>query len=161
MWGVFLSPAGLCLDMFLTMRLNTSDGHKFGNRPIPEYLGDRSQSEDVRVPVVLFSLLLCFYLAGQLVSGVVMFELLLSLPPIWALLIITTVLLIYVVLGGAHADISADGQACLMLLLAGCGRIGWNWVLGIGREPSHPGWISSEPVQLPKPFTPGGPLSRW
>ena len=60
-----------------------------------------------------------FYLAGQLVSGLVMFEILLGLPPLWALIITTTVLLIYVVLGGAHADIIADGiQACLMLLVA-------------------------------------------
>ena len=119
MWGVFLGPAGLCLGMLLTMRLITSSGHKFGNRSIPEYLGDRYQSEGIRVLISLFSLLLCFYLAGQLVSGLVMFEILLGLPPFWALLITTTVLLIYVVLGGAHADIIADGiQACLMLLVA-------------------------------------------
>ena len=119
MWGVFLGPAGLCLGMLLTMRLITSSGHKFGNRSIPEYLGDRYQSEGIRVLVSLFSLLLCFYLAGQLVSGLVMFEILLGLPPLWALIITTTVLLIYVVLGGAHADIIADGiQACLMLLVA-------------------------------------------
>ena len=105
--------------MLLTMRLITSSGHKFGNRSIPEYLGDRYQSEGIRVLVSVFSLLLCFYLAGQLVSGLVMFEILLGLPPLWALIITTTVLLIYVVLVGAHADIIADGiQACLMLLVA-------------------------------------------
>ena len=119
MWGVFLGPAGLCLGMLLTMRLIAISGHRFGNRSIPEYLGDRYQSEGIRVLVSLFSLLLCFYLAGQLVSGLVMFEILLGLPPLWALIITTTVLLIYVVLGGAHADIIADGvQACLMLLVA-------------------------------------------
>ena len=119
MWGVFLGPAGLCVGMLLTMRLITRAGHRFGNRSIPEYLGDRYQSEGIRVLVSLFSLLLCFYLAGQLVSGLVMFEILLGLPPFWALLITTTVLLVYVVLGGAHADIIADGvQACMMLLVA-------------------------------------------
>ena len=119
MWTVFLTPVGLGLGMLLTMRLITSSGHKFGNRSIPEYLGDRYQSEGIRVLVSVFSLLLCFYLAGQLVSGLVMFEILLGLPPLWALIITTTVLLIYVVLGGAHADIIADGiQACLMLLVA-------------------------------------------
>ena len=119
MWGVFLGPAGLGLGMLLTMRLITQAGHRFGNRSIPEYLGDRYQSEGIRVLVSLFSLLLCFYLAGQLVSGLVMFEILLGMPPIWALIITTTVLLIYVVLGGAHADIIADGvQACMMLLVA-------------------------------------------
>ena len=119
LWGVFLGPAGLCLGMLLTMRLITLSGQRFGHRSIPEYLGDRYQSEGIRVLVSLFSLLLCFYLAGQLVSGLVMFEILLGLPPLWALIITTSVLLIYVVLGGAHADIIADGlQACLMLLVA-------------------------------------------
>ena len=120
MWGVFLTPIGLGLGMLVTIRLITRAGHRFGNRSIPEYLGDRYQSEGIRVLVSLFSLLLCFYLAGQLVSGLVMFEILLGLPPLWALIITTTVLLVYVVLGGAHADIIADGvQACMMLLVAG------------------------------------------
>ena len=67
----------------------------------------------------MFSLLLCFYLAGQLVSGLVMFEILLGLSPVWALGITAAVLLIYVVLGGAHADILTDGvQGCMMLLVA-------------------------------------------
>ena len=119
MWGIVLGPAGLCLGMLVTMRLIAASGHRFGNRSIPEYLGDRYQSEGIRVLVSLFSLLLCFYLAGQLVSGLVMFEMLLGLPPLWALGITTGVLLVYVVLGGAHADIIADGvQACMMLVVA-------------------------------------------
>ena len=64
MWTVFLTPVGLGLGMLLTMRLVTSSGHKFGNRSIPEYLGDRYQSEGIRVLVSLFSLLLCF-LSGR------------------------------------------------------------------------------------------------
>ena len=63
--------------------------------------------------------MLFFYLAGQLVSGLVMFEIMLGLSPLWALLITTSVLLIYVVLGGAHADILTDGvQGFMMLLVA-------------------------------------------
>jgi len=48
-----------------------------------------------------------------------MFEIMLGLSPGWALLITTLVLLIYVVMGGAHADILTDGfQGFMMLLLA-------------------------------------------
>ena len=101
------------------MRLIATSGNRFGNRSIPEYLGDRYQSESIRVLVAVFSLVLFFYLAGQLVSGLVMFEIMLGLSPLWALLITTTVLSIYVVLGGAHADILTDGvQGCMMLLVA-------------------------------------------
>ena len=118
-WGAFLYPTGVYLGVLIAMRLVTASGHRFGNRSIPEYLGDRYQSEGIRVLVAVFSLLLCFYLAGQLVSGLVMFEILLGLPAVWALGITATVLLVYVVLGGAHADILTDGvQGGMMLLVA-------------------------------------------
>ena len=91
------------------MRLIATAGNRFGNRSIPEYLGDRYQSEAIRIMVSILSLVLFFYLAGQLVSGVVMFEIMLGLDSDWALIITTVVLLTYVVLGGAHADILTDG----------------------------------------------------
>ena len=48
-----------------------------------------------------------------------MFEIMLGLNAEWALGITTLVLLFYVVLGGAHADILTDGfQGGLMLVLA-------------------------------------------
>lgn len=118
-WSNFLYPIGLYFGVLICMRLVATSGHKFGNRSIPEYLGDRYQSDGIRVLVALMSLILFFYLAGQLVSGLVMFEIMLGLSPGWALLITTLVLLFYVVLGGAHADILTDGiQGFMMLVLA-------------------------------------------
>ncbi len=118
-WGNFLYPIGVYFGILISMRLIATSGNRFGNRSIPEYLGDRYQSEGIRVLVALLSLVLFFYLAGQLVSGVVMFELMLGLDSDWALVITTLVLLFYVVLGGAHADILTDGvQGAMMLILA-------------------------------------------
>ena len=118
-WSNFLYPIGVYFGVLICMRLIATSGNRFGNRTIPEYLGDRYQSEGIRVLVSLLSLVLFFYLAGQLVSGVVMFELMLGLDSDWALIITTIVLLIYVVMGGAHADILTDGlQGAMMLLLA-------------------------------------------
>jgi Na+/proline symporter len=60
-----------------------------------------------------------FYLAGQLVAGLVMFEIMLGMPKLAALGITTVVLLAYVTFGGAHADILTDGaQGLLMVILA-------------------------------------------
>jgi Na+/proline symporter len=110
---------GLYFGVLICMRLIATSGNRFGNRSIPEYLGDRYQSEGIRVLVTIMSLVLMFYLAGQLVSGLVMFEVMLGLPKSWALIITTAVLLVYVVLGGAHADILTDGvQGFMMLALA-------------------------------------------
>ena len=118
-WSNFLYPAGVYLGVLISMRLVATSGNRFGNRSIPEYLGDRYQSEGVRVLVALLSLILFFYLAGQLVSGLVMFEIMLGLDQDWALIITTLVLLFYVVLGGAHADILTDGvQGAMMIVLA-------------------------------------------
>ena len=118
-WGNFLYPIGVYFGVLISMRLIASSGHRFGNRSIPEFLGDRYQSDGIRILVSVFSLVLFFYVAGQLVSGLVMFETMLGLQPIWALIITSSVLLVYVGLGGAHADILTDGiQGFLMLLLA-------------------------------------------
>ena len=118
-WGNFLYPIGVYTGVLICMRLIATAGNRFGNRSIPEYLGDRYQSDGIRIMVSVFSLILFFYLAGQLVSGLVMFEVMLGLSPAWALAITTTVLLFYVVMGGAHADIITDSvQGAMMLIIA-------------------------------------------
>ena len=118
-WLHFLYPIGVYVGILISMRLVATSGNRFGNRSIPEYLGDRYQSDAMRLMVSLLSLVLFFYLAGQLVSGVVMFEIMLGLDSSWALVITALVLLVYVVLGGAHADILTDGvQGAMMLALA-------------------------------------------
>ena len=118
-WSAFLYPLGVYVGVWICMRVVGNSGHEFGNRSIPEYLGSRYQSDAVRTMVSVFSLLLFFYLAGQLVSGIVMFELMLGVPPEWALATTTAVLMTYVVLGGAHADILTDGvQGFIMVTIA-------------------------------------------
>ena len=116
--GNILYPISLYFGVLVCMRLIATSGNRFGNRSIPEYLGDRYQSNGIRILVSIFSLMLLFYLAGQLVSGLVMFETMLGLSDAWALGITTVVLMVYVTMGGAHADILTDGvQGALMLIL--------------------------------------------
>lgn len=118
-WVLFLYPVGVYLGLLICMKLVARGGNAFGSRSIPEYLGDRYQSDGLRVLVAVFSLLLFFYLAGQLVSCLVMFQTMMGLSPLWAILITCGVLLVYVAAGGAHADIMTDGiQGMLMLALA-------------------------------------------
>ena len=81
MWSVFLYPIGVYLGVLICLKLVSNSGNEFGSRSIPEYLGQRYQSDLIRILVSLFSLSLFFYLAGQLVSGIVMFEIMLGLPP--------------------------------------------------------------------------------
>lgn len=118
-WLSFLYPIGIYLGVLICQRTVGRFGNAAGARSIPEYLGERYQSEALRISAAVFSLILLFYLAGQLVAGLVMFEIILGVPKGWAMMITTAVLLGYVTLGGAHADILTDGvQGLLMVILA-------------------------------------------
>ena len=118
-WYAVLYPIGVYVGVFICLKLVSSTGNRFGSRSIPEFLGERYQSDAVRILTAIFSLLLLFYLAGQLVAGLVMFERMLGLSAHWALLITTAVLLCYISLGGAHADILTDGvQGLLMVIVS-------------------------------------------
>ena len=119
MWFMFLYPLGLYTGVLICQHAIAHAGTSFGARSIPEYLGEKYQSDAIRIITSVYSLVLMFYLAGQLVSGLVMFETMLGLPLPMALGITTAVLAGYVVMGGAHADVFTDGvQGFLMVLLA-------------------------------------------
>lgn len=118
-WLAFLYPCGIYLGVLVCQRTIGDEGNANGSRSIPEYLGERYQSEALRVSAAVFSLLLLFYLAGQLVAGLVMFEIMLGVPKMLALVITAGVLMVYVTVGGAHADILTDGvQGFMMVALA-------------------------------------------
>jgi len=119
LWIAFCYPLGIYIGVMICQRTIGRYGNAAGARSIPEFLGERFRSEGMRLSAAVFSLILLFYLASQLVSGLVMFEMMLGLPQIWALIITTVVLLGYITLGGAHADILTDGvQGFLMVGLA-------------------------------------------
>ncbi|MEM1229791.1 MAG: sodium:solute symporter family protein [Pseudomonadota bacterium] len=161
-WSNFLYPMGLYFGVLICMRLVATAGNRFGNRSIPEYLGDRYQSDGIRVLVSVMSLVLFFYLAGQLVSGLVMFEILLGLSPGWALIITSAVLLVYVVLGGAHADILTDGiQGFMMLALAVLIIV--LFLMGYGLDgglASLTGALAAQDENLVTPLNSSSPLYR-
>ena len=122
LWIAFLYPLGLYAGILICQRTIGRYGNLAGTRSIPEFLGERYQSEALRISAAVFSLILLFYLSGQLVAGLIMFEMMLGLPRVWALAITTVVLLGYVTLGGAHADILTDGAQGLLMVVLGPGR---------------------------------------
>ncbi len=148
-WAVILYPLGTYLGVLICLRVVSNSGHRFGNRSIPEYLGSRYQSDWMRILVSVFSLLLFFYLAGQLVSGVVMFELMLGVSSEWALFITAAVLLVYVVLGGAHADILTDGVQGFLMVAIGAALM-FMFLLGFGVDGGFGGMIDNLRSQDPK-----------
>lgn len=137
LWLLIGYPVGTYIGVFICLRLVSRGGDQFGSRSIPQYLGDRYDSEAVRLIAAIFSLLLLTYLAGQLIAAIVMFEQMLGLSAPWALGITLLVLLLYVELGGSHADILTDGfQGAVMLMLAT--GLGVLFLVGYGIEGGFP-----------------------
>ena len=54
LWYAFTYPLGVYVGVLLCLKAVRRAGAKFGNRSIPEFLGDRFQSESLRVCVSLF-----------------------------------------------------------------------------------------------------------
>jgi len=119
LWYAFVYPIGVYLGLVVCLKGIRRAGATFGTRSMPEYLGDRFDSEALRLCVSLFSMLLLFYLAGQLLAGAVMFNKMMGIELLPALIVTAVIIMVYIVIGGAHADILTDGvQGALMLLLA-------------------------------------------
>jgi len=164
LWIAFLYPLGIYLGILLCQRTIGQYGNEKGVRSVPEYLGERYQSEALRLSVAVFSLILLFYLAGQLVSSLVMFEIMLGLPGIWAIILTTFILLAYITLGGAHADILTDGvQGLVMLILAVTITI--IFLLGVGTNDlgSLLDKLRSQDLHLLQLYNPATPItaSLW
>ena len=119
LWYAFVYPLGVYVGVLVCLVAIRRAGETFGSRSMPEYLGDRYNSDGLRLVAALFSMLLLFYLAGQLLAGAVMFYNFLGLDTFPALIVTAFILMFYVAMGGAHADILTDGvQGALMLILA-------------------------------------------
>jgi len=165
LWYALFYPLGVYCGVLICLHAIRRAGDSFGSRSIPEYLGDRYDSDALRILAALFSMLLLFYLAGQLLAGAVMFTSLLGLDTFPALCATALVLMFYIAMGGAHADILTDGvQGALMLMLAAL--VLWMFLTGFGIEGGFRGMLRQltaiDPA-LTEPLSPTNPLfdSKW
>ncbi len=60
LWIAFLYPLGIYLGILISQRTIARYGNVAGARSIPEYLGERYQSEGLRLSAAVFSLILLF-----------------------------------------------------------------------------------------------------
>lgn len=119
LWYPILYPLGAYIGMIMVAKLIKTMGDRFGTRTIPEFVGQRYDSSFLRVGLTIVSFLLLFYITTQLVAAATLFQVMMGMPYIPALFLTAGVLLVYVVMGGSHADILTDAvQGFLMLLIA-------------------------------------------
>jgi len=165
LWYAFMYALATYLGLIICLRGVRRAGKSFGTRSMPEYLGDRFDSDILRICVSLFSMLLLFYLAGQLLAGAVMFNKMMGIDILPALIVTALIILIYIVIGGAHADILTDGvQGGLMMLLSIAVMV--MFCIGFGVDGGYSGMLHTletlDPALL-KPLHPTHPVlnSRW
>jgi len=153
------------VGVLLCMKAVRRAGDAFGNRSIPEYLGDRYESEVLRILVSLLSILLLFYLAGQLLSGAVVFNKMMGVSIFQALAITGVIIMFYIGIGGAHSDILTDGfQGALMLVLAvAVALMFWVGFDVPGGFSGMIGNLSAQDPDLVKPLSATHPVldSKW
>lgn len=119
LWYPLLYPVATVIGMLFVAKTIKKYGDSFGTRTIPDFIGDRYNSEFLRIMLTIISILLIFYVVSQLVAAATIFQTMMGVDYKVGLFITGGVLAIYVFLGGSHSDIMTDAvQGFLMLIVS-------------------------------------------
>ena len=119
LWYPAIYPIAIYLGMFMAIKLIKRAGDRFRSNSMPEFMGQRYNSDFLRIAFSLLSLLLIYYIAAQIVAAATMFEVLLDLDYKTGIFLSVGVIALYIGMGGSHADIMTDGvQGVMMVIIA-------------------------------------------
>lgn len=108
-------PIGALMVAKKVRQINT----KQNSLSISDWLGDFYESDILRVGTGVILLFNVFYIAAQFVAGARVFEYMLGLSYNTSLIIIASIVVIYVFVGGALADIYTDAIQVILMAIAG------------------------------------------
>jgi Na+/proline symporter len=162
-WYPAIYPIGIYIGLILAFQLIKRAGDRFRSGSIADFMGQRYDSDFLRIGFGLLSLLLIYYVTAQIVAAATMFEVMLGIDYRQGILLSVGVVALYITIGGSHADIMTDGiQGVLMTIIA----LGITvlFLLGTGLDGSGPGAIQ-ESLARQDPalgwdrfFSPGDPI---
>jgi len=119
LWYPLLYPIATVIGMLFVAKVIKRYGDQFGTRTIPEFIGERFNSDFLRLCLTVISILLIFYVVAQLVAAATMFQTMMGIPYTTGLIVTGFVIGIYVFMGGSHSDIITDAiQGFLMVIVA-------------------------------------------
>ncbi|WP_096437392.1 sodium:solute symporter family protein [Alteribacter populi] len=119
LWYPLLYPIATVIGMLFVAKVIKRYGDQFGTRTIPEFIGERFNSDFLRLCLTVISILLIFYVVSQFVAAATMFQTMMGINYSTGLIITGVVLAIYVFMGGSHSDIITDAiQGFLMVIIA-------------------------------------------
>jgi sodium/pantothenate symporter len=132
-----------------------------GALTLPQWLGNRYNSKNIRVLVSFLILFNIYYIIGQNVGLATIFETVIGIPYIWGVVIGVVITIIYVGWGGAFAQLITDGiQGILMAISAVLILVSLLWTIGGGWNvfgELHDQLASIDP-NLVSPLSNGGPF---
>ena len=146
LWYPATYPIAIYVGMILAIKLIKRAGDKFRSNSLPEFMGQRYNSNFLRIAFALVSMLLVYYIAAQIVAAATIFEVLLGLNYQHGILASVAVIALYITMGGSHADIMTDGIQGVMMVLIGL-IIGVIFFLGVGFEGTGPSLINDALVK--------------
>ncbi len=141
LWYPAVYPPAIILGMFLAVKLIKRAGDRFKSNSLPEFMGQRYNSDFLRIAFALLSLLLVFYIAAQVVAAATMFEVLLDLKYMTGIFVSVAVIMLYIGMGGSHADIMTDGVQGVMMVLISL-IIAAMFIFSVGVEGTGPAAIN-------------------
>ena len=142
LWYPVVYPIAIYIGMILAIKLIKRAGDKFRSNSLPEFMGQRYNSNFLRIAFAFVSMLLVYYIAAQIVAAATIFEVLLGLNYQHGILASVAVIALYITMGGSHADIMTDGiQGIMMVLIALL--IGVIFFMGVGFEGTGPSMINN------------------
>lgn len=119
LWYPLLYPIATVIGMLFVAKAIKKYGDQFGTRTIPEFIGERFNSDFLRIVLTIISALLIFYVVSQFVAAATMFQTMMGVDYELGLLLTAVVLAVYVFMGGSHSDVLTDAiQGLLMLVTA-------------------------------------------
>ena len=95
----------MMLAMATTAFLLSRVGKNAGAKSLPDFMGIRFNSSAMRLITAIFTIVMLWYIAAQLVGIAYVFTTAMGLSYVTALVIAGVVIAVYMVIGGTHADI--------------------------------------------------------
>ncbi|MFS8579778.1 MAG: sodium:pantothenate symporter, partial [Novibacillus thermophilus] len=108
-------PIGVLMVAKRARKINTTQQ----SLSLPDWLGDYYSSDFLRIATSIILLFNIFYIAAQFVAGARIFEYLLEIPYGNALMMTTIIVIIYVYVGGAIADVYTDAIQVILMAVTG------------------------------------------
>ncbi|HET8790632.1 MAG TPA: hypothetical protein VFM75_05435 [Modicisalibacter sp.] len=112
---ILASPLGLIVIAKRARQMNITQN----SLSLPDWLGDRYNSDFVRVGAALICLFNIFYIAAQFAAGAWIFNILLGLPYEVGVISIAVIVVAYVFGGGSYADIYTDAAQAILMMVMG------------------------------------------